>query len=74
MADVVPGWIWEEERVEGSGLGSLCFFLGSRVPEAEGRTARERKTLMTKRCTEFRGQRLVLSHWLIESWGSCLVA
>lgn len=50
MADVVPGWIWEEERVEGSGPGGACFFLGSRVPEAEGRM------LMTKRCTEFRGQ------------------
>lgn len=58
MADVVPGWIWEEERVEESGPGGPCFFLGSRVPEAEGRPARERKMLKTKWCTEFRGQRL----------------
>lgn len=61
---MLPGWIWEEES-EGSVPGGSCFFLGSRVPGTRGRPARERKMLMTEKCTEFRGQRLGLSHWLI---------
>lgn len=68
---MVSGWIWEEERVRGQVQVVLVSFW---VPEAEGRTVRERKMLMIERCTEFRGQRLVFSHWPVESWGSCLVA